>query len=85
MGNRLSYNGLYQKLGQRAETAGIPDFHPHRLRHTAASRWLRAGGSEGGLMQVAGWRSRSMLDRYVEDTAAERAFEEAKRLNLGEV
>lgn len=83
--NRLSYTGLYQTLGARAEAAGIPDFHPHRLRHTAASRWLRAGGSEQGLMAVAGWRSRSMLDRYTEDTAAERAIDEARRLNLGEV
>jgi len=83
--NRLSYTGLYQTLGARAEAAGIPDFHPHRLRHTAASRWLRAGGSEQGLMAVAGWRSRSMLDRYTEDTAAERAIDEARKLNLGEV
>lgn len=82
---RLSYAGLYKTLGARAEAAGIPAFHPHRLRHTAASRWLRAGGTEGGLMQAAGWRSRSMLDRYVEDTAAERMLEEAQRLNLGDL
>ena len=82
---RLSYSGLYHTLGERAEAAGVPDFHPHRLRHTAASRWLAAGGSEQGLMAVAGWRSRSMLDRYTEDTAAERAIDEARRLNLGEV
>ncbi len=82
---RLSYAGLYSTLRKRAEAAGIPDFHPHRLRHTAASRWLTRGGSEGGLMAVAGWTSREMLDRYVQDTAAERAAEEARRLNLGEL
>ncbi len=82
---RLSYPGLYASLGKRARAAGIPDFHPHRLRHTAASRWLRAGGSEGGLMAVAGWSSREMLDRYVADTAAERAAEESRRLHLGDL
>jgi integrase len=82
---RLSYPGLYSSLGKRAEKAGIRDFHPHRLRHTAASRWLRAGGSEGGLMAIAGWTSREMLDRYVQDTASERAAEESRKLNLGEL
>ena len=51
-------------LKARAVTAGVAGFHAHRLRHTAATRWLRAGGSEQGLMSVAGWSSRSMLDRY---------------------
>ena len=82
---RLGYHGMYATLGKRAEAAGIPDFHPHRLRHTFASRWLKAGGSEGGLMAVAGWTSREMLDRYVEDTRSELAAEEARRLGLGEV
>jgi integrase/recombinase XerD len=82
---RLSYPGLYSTLGKRAAAAGITGFHPHRLRHTAASRWLRAGGSEGGLMAIAGWTSREMLDRYVADTASERAAEESRKLHLGEV
>ena len=36
---------------------------PHVLRHTAAQRRLSADGSEGGLMAVAGWKRRDMLDR----------------------
>lgn len=77
--------GLYDALKARAKQAGIKGFHPHRLRHTAASRWLAAGGSEGGLMAVAGWSSRDMISRYVEDTAAERAIDESRKLNLGDV
>jgi site-specific recombinase XerD len=78
------YAGLYYALRGRAEAAGVEGFHPHRLRHTAADGWLEAGGSEGGLMTVAGWRDYSMLRRYTNRRAAVRAIDEAKRLNLGD-
>lgn len=84
-GQRFAYHGLRVALGRRAELAGIEAFTPHVLRHTAASRWLSAGGSEGGLMAVAGWSRRDMLDRYVADTAAERATAEARHLGLGDL
>jgi integrase len=84
-GKQLAYFGLRNTLQYRAELAGIKDFHPHLMRHTAASRWLAAGGSEGGLMAVAGWSTRDMIDRYTASTAAERAAAEARSLNLGEV
>jgi site-specific recombinase XerD len=84
-GKELAYYGLRNALQYRAGLAGLTGFHPHLLRHTAASRWLAAGGSEGGLMAVAGWASRDMLDRYVRSTAAERAAAEARGLNLGEM
>jgi integrase len=84
-GKTFSYSAMQRSLGYRARVAGIDRFHPHLLRHTAATRWLAAGGSEGGLMAVAGWRSRKMLDRYVAATAAERAAAEAGGLNLGEL
>jgi hypothetical protein len=41
-------------------------------------------GSEGGLMSLAGWSRRDMIDRYTAHTAADRAAEEARRLGLGE-
>lgn len=80
----FGYYALRQNLQARAKKAGVEGFHLHRLRHTAATRWLRAGGSEGGLMAVAGWTSRSMLDRYVAASASERAADEARRLQLGD-
>src|SRR5262249_46722067 len=49
-GTKLSYQGLYDTLYQRAAIAGIEGFHLHKFRHTAATRWLNAGGSEGSLM-----------------------------------
>jgi len=84
-GAPLRYSGLWDALGRRARHAGIDRFHPHLLRHTSATRWLSAGGSEGGLMAQAGWTQRSMLDRYTRATASARAAEEAKRLNLGDL
>lgn len=84
-GKTLAYFGLHKTLKWRAELAGIPVFTPHVLRHTAASRWLAAGGSEGGLMAVAGWSTRDMIDRYTQDTAAARAAEEARALGLGDL
>lgn len=83
-GGPLRYGGFYDALVKRAESAGVKDWHPHRMRHTGAHRWLAAGGSEGGLMAVAGWQSPSMLNRYTRAQAGARAAEEAKRLNLGE-
>jgi integrase/recombinase XerD len=83
-GKNLSYDGLYRALRYRADRAGIPNFHPHLTRHTAAQRWLSAQGSEGGLMAVAGWTRRDMIDRYTRATASDRAADEARRLNLGD-
>lgn len=50
----FGYDGLGKALRRRAALAGIKGFHPHKLRHTAAHRWLAAGGSESGLMAMAG-------------------------------
>jgi len=84
-GRAFAYDALHATLGYRAELAGLKGFHPHVLRHTAASRWLAAGGSEGGLMAVAGWQRRDMLDRYVAATRAELAADEARGLGLGDL
>ena len=54
-GRTFGYHGLHESLKERAKTVGIEGFHLHLLRHTAATRWLRAGGSESGLMATAGW------------------------------
>ena len=84
-GKAFGYDGLHKTLAMRAAIAGIEGFHPHRLRHTAAHRWLAAGGSEGGLMAVAGWERPDMLLRYTRAQASARAADEASRLNLGDL
>jgi site-specific recombinase XerD len=84
-GQTFGYHGLNVAIKKRAEAAGIKNFHLHLLRSTAATRWLRARGSEQGLMAIAGWSSRQMLDRYTGASASERAAAEARSLNLGEL
>jgi integrase/recombinase XerD len=84
-GKPFNYDGLHKSLKYRATLAGIQGFHPHLLRHTAAHRWLAAGGSEGGLMAVAGWARPDMLLRYTQAQAANRAADEARGLNLGDL
>jgi site-specific recombinase XerD len=81
----FAYFGLNDTLRARAQIAGIEGFHLHLMRHTAATRWLRAGGSESGLMAVAGWSTRDMIDRYTGASASERAATESRALNLGDL
>jgi integrase len=62
-------------LKRRAREAGIPPgMHPHLFRHTFAHMYLAGGGQERDLMQLAGWRSRTMLSRYGKSAATERAL-----------
>jgi site-specific recombinase XerD len=84
-GQTFKYSGLDRAVKLRAAAAGIEGFRLHLLRSTAATRWLSAGGSEQGLMSVAGWSTRAMLDRYTSASAADRAAAEARSLNLGEL
>ena len=84
-GRSIEYYGLRKSLHKRGgcgryQGVSPPPAAPHR-----GARWLAAGGSEGGLMAVAGWSSRDMIDRYTRATAAERAAAEARGLALGDL
>ena len=84
-GRSFGYDGLYKSLKWRAELAGIEHFHPHAMRHTAATRWLAAGGTESGAMTVMGWSRVDLLRRYTQANRERLAAEEARRLRLGDL
>jgi integrase len=80
----MGVEGIGAIVKRRADQVGLKGVHPHALRHSWAAAFRQAGGSEGDLLVLGGWRSRAQLDRYGKATAAERAAEAARRYSLGD-
>lgn len=82
----MSRKGVPEMLAKRSKAAGIQHVHPHMLRHTWADRWLAAGGTEGDLMKLGGWENPSIMRRYGEARAVDRALAAYDTINpVGEL
>lgn len=80
----LSGPGIEDMVKRRASQAGLPPIHPHLFRHAFAHAWLAQGGTEGDLMRLGGWSSRTIMSKYGASAASERAREAHKKLSLGD-
>ena len=69
----LKKGGMNGVLYRMCSDAGVQRLHWHQLRHTAAHVWQLNDGNEGDLMEIMGWRSRAMLDRYGKSARVQRA------------
>lgn len=80
----LGKAAIIKIVKDRAKQAGITGYHPHVSRHTWASEYRKAGGEEGNLMVLGGWRNRQILDRYGKAAAADRALGDYRSRSLGD-
>lgn len=84
-GKPLTGSGVSDMLRTRSRQAGLKRLlSPHMLRRTFAVHWLAEGGTEGHLMEVAGWTDREMVDRYARFARAERARDAHRRIAPGD-
>ena len=71
----LHPNTIAQIVRRRGIQAGLGnDLHPHLLRHAFAHWFLQAGGREGDLQALGGWRSVDVMRRYAAAARADRAI-----------
>ena len=63
-GQPLGIGAIRSAWKRATKRAGLVGRLVHDLRRTAARDFRRAGVSEGEVMKLCGWETRSMFDRY---------------------
>jgi integrase/recombinase XerD len=63
-GQRLGYQGMYYMVKDLAKAAGLENIHPHRGRHTFASRLIEDGMDAYLAMQLTRHRSVQAYDLF---------------------
>lgn len=76
-GYPLQTSGVWDMVSRAGTLSGVPNAHPHRLRHTFATHYLTEfPGDELGLRRIIGHVSKAVLADYVhfaQSTIADRA------------
>ncbi|WP_019498852.1 tyrosine-type recombinase/integrase [Pseudanabaena sp. PCC 6802] len=79
-GEALSYEGIYKIVAAWGIKAEIPNLHPHRLRHTYATKLLLLGMDSYLARSLTRHQSEASFNRYAKrarSIAAEKAFYQA--------
>lgn len=64
VGRLMGYKSACTFARKVQKLSGVSDFHPHRLRHTFACRWLENGGNLTALQEILGHASITTTQRY---------------------
>jgi site-specific recombinase XerC len=60
---RLTTSGVYQMIKDRGAAVGLPDLHPHQLRHTFSHDWQVSGVAAAASFSRSGERSLPAVQR----------------------
>jgi integrase len=80
-GRPLTFGKVRSAWKRATKRAGLQGRLVHDLRRSAARDFRRAGVSEGEIMKLCGWETRSMFDRYNVIDEADLARAVAQRFN----
>ncbi len=64
LGEAMKYSSTYELFTRLAKKAGFAA-HPHLLRHSAATRWVREGKPRHVIQNILGHVSPKSMDQYV--------------------
>lgn len=81
---RVQSDALYRRFKRIAKRAGVPDVHPHLLRHSFASHAVQLGAPTLALQHVGGWADAKMVEHYSESVQEDAALESMRSLNVAE-